>query len=94
MGTVVEIRPKGSHVPATINGAVHCMSCGFEWTAVSPAGTVWLECPACRTMKGLYRFPCLREEEAHWICGCGNDLFHATPEGFYCPNCGAWQYGF
>jgi hypothetical protein len=27
----------------------------------------------------------------HWHCQCGNDLFHATPAGMYCPNCGEWQ---
>lgn len=74
-------------------GKAVCLACGNEWVAVSPIGTVWLECPECKTVKGLEKFTCVRET-SHWECNCGNDLFHATPDGFYCPKCGAWANGF
>lgn len=74
-------------------GEAFCMVCKKEWIATAPIGTVWLECPQCGAMKGLYRYSCLRDD-ARWFCNCGNDLFHVTPKGYYCPNCGEWQTGF
>lgn len=69
-----------------ISGKAHCIACKHEWVSVAPVGTVWLTCPECQTEKGLMKFPCVREG--------GNDLFHATKDRFYCPNCGNWQNGF
>lgn len=75
-------------------GKARCMACGHEEIAVAPVGVVWMECSECHAMKSLFIGPCEIEGAAHWTCNCGNDLFHATPEGFYCPNCGEWQRGF
>lgn len=76
------------------SGKARCMACRHEHVAVAPVGVVWMECPECHAMKALFIGACERQGEAHWTCNCGNDLFHATPEGFYCPNCGEWQKGF
>ena len=76
------------------SGLARCMVCKHEHQAVAPVGVVWMECPECHAQKALFVGSCERRGEAHWTCACGNDLFHATPEGFYCPNCGEWQKGF
>lgn len=73
------------------SGLAFCMQCKHEWAAVAPMGAVALECPACETQKGRFRFP-HRRSGSVWVCNCGNDLFHLTPDGTYCPNCGEWQH--
>lgn len=77
-----------------LSGAAFCIECRHTWTAVAPTGTGWLECPACTRMTGRFKYTMVKEDVAHWTCKCGNDLFYATPDGFYCPNCGADQFGF
>ncbi len=91
--SVIEFKKKEEKEPeeVTITGKARCILCKYEWVAVAPAGTVWLDCPECHSMKGIHIFSCVRKEE-HWTCNCGNDLFHITKEGTYCPNCGTWQY--
>ena len=76
-----------------MSGETRCLACGHEWVAVAPVGTVFLECPSCSLVKGMLKYPCEREGE-HWECNCGNSLFHITPDGVYCPNCGEWAEGF
>ena len=75
-------------------GDAKCIMCGHKWVAICPVGTQWLECSECHSMKGLLIYPCERKDRLHWNCNCGNDLFHMTPDGTYCPNCGEWQKGF
>jgi hypothetical protein len=76
-----------------MTGEVRCMACGHEWIAVCPSGTTLLDCPQCQCTKGFLRHEVLRDGEL-WVCHCGNDLFHMTPNGIYCPHCGDWQKGF
>ena len=71
-------------------GEAVSLACPHTWTAVAPTGTVWLTCPACELERGRFKYPFSRTG-AHWECACGNDLFHCTREGVYCPNCGVWQ---
>ncbi len=71
-------------------GKARCLDCKHEWAGVAPAGVRWLECPACTLVRGRFIYWHLREGLG-WQCNCGNDLFHATPEGVYCPNCRTWQ---
>lgn len=78
-----EMRPHSS-------GEVLCLACANEWVAVTPVGTVWLDCPACKLTRGRYKYAHTREG-AHWQCKCGNDLFSVMEQGIYCPNCGGWQ---
>ncbi len=70
-------------------GLAFCLHCKHEWQAVAPTGTTKLECPACLTMKGKYKFEF--QPETRRVCQCENDLFHLTPEGHLCPNCGIYQ---
>ena len=74
-------------------GKAKCLACKYEWVAVAPIGVTWMECPSCTLERG--RFVAQHERDTkHWHCNCGCDLFYATPDGFYCPNCGEWQHGF
>lgn len=74
---------------ATLEGSAHCRECGHSWQAVIPVGHVVLECPACRTFKGVFDYGMLPEKGTIWRCNCGNDLFIIRPEGLLCYRCGA-----
>ncbi len=93
MAEVLDLDEERSKRAAHPAGQAHCIACGRRWVAAAPAGTVWLDCPDCKTRKGLFDFPILRNG-LYWVCQCGNDLFHVMPDGYYCPNCGARQVGF
>lgn len=73
-------------------GEAFCIQCNTEWTAVVPVGLTQLQCPSCRTMKGLLRYPFAPEPDVLIReCGCGNVFFWVTPDGHMCPNCGILQ---
>jgi DNA-directed RNA polymerase subunit RPC12/RpoP len=96
MGSVIQLQPKEEKEPKEetgLAGKARCLDCHHEWDAWAPIGTTWLECPDCSLMKGRFIFPVERKNDS-WECNCGNDLFRATRQGFYCPNCGEWQHGF
>ena len=75
-----------------LTGKARCLACNYEWVAAAPLGTVWLECPSCSLERGRFVAQ-VQRDTFHWICDCGCDLFYATQEGIYCPNCGTWQKG-
>lgn len=77
--------PKDSHGV----GAAFCIGCRHEWQGIAPTGTTELECPACRTMKGRWKFEFA--PEIAWHCLCGNPYFYITAEGHMCANCGIYQ---
>ena len=89
MGVVIPICPE----PAHFTGPAVCLDCKHEWVAVAPVGTVYLECPKCGTEKGRSKYP-IQYSGLEWQCQCGNNLFHITPDGCYCPCCGVYQSGF
>jgi hypothetical protein len=77
-----------------LSGPARCLACNHEWVAVAPVGTDFMECPACRTMKGVFYSPVLYGSDV-WVCHCGSDLFRIHPEkGIYCPVCGQLQEGY
>jgi ribosomal protein L32 len=74
------------------SGPAFCIACAHEWVAVAPTGVTALECPACKTQKGRYRFE-FTPPEGQMVreCDCGNQLFYMTLEGHLCANCGIYQ---
>jgi predicted RNA-binding Zn-ribbon protein involved in translation (DUF1610 family) len=94
MGKLINLAEKKEEQLPHNSGKAFCLICKHEWIAVAPAGVVWMECPKCGSEKGIFKYACLREDDPHWTCHCGNDLFYVTPRGYYCPNCGEWQTGF
>ena len=91
--TVIDIMTAKAEREPHIHGDARCLACHHEWVAVAPVGAVWLECPECSLDRGRYIAQALRDGD-HWHCVCECDLFYATADGFYCPNCGEWQHGF
>lgn len=88
MGAVVEFQRPGQWA----HGEAFCLGCGHTWQAVAPTGTTQLECPACQSIKGHWKFefmPAVGELVRE--CNCGNQLFYLTPEGHMCANCGVYQ---
>lgn len=75
------------------SGEARCLQCGHEWVAIAPAGTVWLECPECKTDKGAFVGNCYPKDGIIWVCNCGNELFLLTPDGELCPMCGVYVDG-
>lgn len=75
------------------SGAARCLGCGHEWTAVAPAGENRLECPACKTDKGIFHGLCYPQDGYIWRCNCDNEFFLLTPNGELCPVCGVYVDG-
>jgi len=86
--TVISLQAAREDRTPHLSGMVRCLACRVKWAAVAPAGTVWMECPACSLERGRF-IESARKAGAHWYCHCGCDLFHVTPNGYYCPNCGS-----
>ena len=91
--TVIDLMQAKQKREPHLSGKARCLSCKHEWVAVAPVGVIWMECPSCTLERGRYVAHAERDS-MRWGCNCGNDLFYATPDGFYCPNCGEWQHGF
>ena len=91
--TVVSLQEyRDEHTPH-LSGEAKCVACGHEWVAVCPVGVSFLECPKCGVFKGCMKYDVQRDGN-HWHCKCGGCEFRITPDGTYCPACGAWQEGF
>lgn len=90
MSNVIDFEAARQAREPHMTGPARCLDCKHEWEASAPVGTVWLECPACSLERGRFALRVQRSDELHAVCFCGNDLFHVTPSGPYCPNCGEW----
>lgn len=91
MTNVIQLFKKEKDSPHA-TGDAFCYQCKHTWVAVAPVGTVQLECPECRTLKGLFKFGFAFEDgQLVRVCNCGNELFYLTPEGHLCANCGIYQ---
>ena len=85
MSNVVELQKYKPHM----TGEVVCLNCKHEWVGVMPVGTFNIECPECKSEKGVIKHFAIREGSIYQ-CNCGCDLLRARPDGCYCANCGAW----
>ena len=92
MNNIVDLAQARQERTPHVSGPARCLACKHEWVAVAPTGVTWMECPSCSLIRGRFVFPHQRDGLV-WKCFCENDLFHVTPDGVYCPNCGQWQYG-
>jgi len=88
VGTVTNILDKNPHLA----GEAKCLTCDHEWAAVAPIGTVELECPECKTWKGV--FCGMTAPNTVWECNCGNQHFYIDETGPMCSRCGVRQSGF
>lgn len=81
---VEEVEPTGE-------GPAFCFRCDHEWHAVAPVGTEHLQCPACLTYKGRYRYEFQPQEPVYTCEACTNQLYYLTPDGHLCANCGLYN---
>lgn len=86
-GNVVD---PASHRPH-MSGPARCICCGHEWVAVAPVGEPQLDCPICKTAKGVFVHPVSPRGETRWVCKCGSDLYYILPTGCQCYQCGTVQ---
>lgn len=85
-------RAKVEREPHT-TGPCQCLGCGHQWIGVIPVGIDVVDCPECRTPKGVRGSLVINHAEEHWTCKCGSQMFHLISSGAYCPNCGrAWGW--
>ncbi|KZZ72362.1 hypothetical protein A3765_28560 [Oleiphilus sp. HI0130] len=70
-----------------LSGNARCLQCSHEWVAVTPIGTTELECPECKTLKGVMKG--LVAPQTVWECACGSQLFFIDPQGTMCSMCGS-----
>lgn len=92
-GKVVTFEPRKPS-QATLEGEARCLTCHHRWEATAPIGTFWLECPACQSMKGSFRWPVMpKDGETRWVCNCGSDVFFIKEQYVpVCSHCGAQQF--
>lgn len=69
-------------------GTAVCSGCKHEWAAVAPIGAVEMECPACGTHKGLWKYPFTPSGDVQWACNCGSTLFFLDHKSPVCRECG------
>lgn len=92
MGEVIQIfEPVEKHR----SGTAICRGCKHEWVAATETDGLELECPACSTMKGTFKWLYgVEEGEFAFVCRCGCEDFFImarTEKGtaaVYCRNCG------
>lgn len=61
-----------------IGGKAKCVGCQHEWEASAPTGTLWLECPACGTMRGAWVYPVGGQVgDEFFSCNCGGEALTA-----------------
>lgn len=88
---VLEFPSPGDDQPH-LSGPAHCVKCGYEWAAVAPVGTVWMDCPSCAAECGTFSGPMLEPPGGLvWHCHCGGFLFICSPDGTHCIRCGTVQ---
>jgi len=86
MTNIIELPVKDSWA----SGEAICIQCKHSWIAVAPTKTEELQCPKCSSIKGIWKYGFVPSTNI-WSCSCGNDLFHITMEGHFCPKCGKTQ---
>ncbi len=89
MADIVQFRPRAAE-ERWIEGPALCLECRYQWHAVVPAGTWWLQCPSCETDKGRFQGPIIPGGEM-WTCQCGNEMFMLQRNRFFCNRCGLGQ---
>lgn len=94
LARVIDLAAVKANLQPHAAGQARCLACQHTWAAVAPNVLDWLECPSCRVYAGRFINHVEKVGEAHWTCGCGNDLFFIQPDKIYCPMCGSTQAGY
>ena len=94
MADVVDLasRRVASSADGYLTGECLCVACQHEWQGTAPVGVFdGLECPKCKTTKGVLRHGVV--PEVYWECGCGCHLFAVSgiSKQVLCWQCGVAQ---
>ena len=85
MGKVTNI----NDAKPTQEGTFKCLDCNGTWETKVLLGVHEFECPACRTMRGVWCGICVpSDDEYSFVCNCDNDIFIITTDYFKCTKCG------
>lgn len=97
MGEVVSLTKERPH----LCGEAICGQCRHEWVAVAPSGTTQFQCPECKSMRGVLKWPFGPSKGAQeFMHSCGGfDFFIQKKPGeqpdVFCRKCGEvaeyWQ---
>lgn len=94
MGEVVQLHSLTEDLPHVV-GTAKCLDCGREWVAVAQVGMTMLECPTCKTSRGVLAGAVQpKAEQQWWVCNCECNLFHIVADaagkfsGMMCIKCG------
>lgn len=76
-----------------LQGEAKCLACGHAWWASANPGDIDLECPQCKTFRGVFKYPVEPGPEEHMFhCQCGCSLFTLAPSSglllAVCLSCG------
>jgi hypothetical protein len=84
MNNIIDFSERTPHV----EGNVHCLACRYEWVAVALPGTVYLECPSCSNIRGVWKYPIIPDKETGFICNfCKTYVFMIHRRGARCMGC-------
>jgi len=90
MGKIIPIKSKDDS--PHLAGHAFCVACKHEWVAVTEVEVFEeLECPKCKTMKGVLKYGVT--PEVYWKCNCGCNLFviSGISHNIVCWQCGKVQ---
>ena len=72
-----------------LSGWAACLACGHGWVAVAPSGVYELECPECKTLRGVFEALVIPEGEDLYLCrDCGCQHHVVARSGVVCVRCG------
>ncbi len=94
MADVIDLAKAKQERTPHIAGEAYCMACNTEWAGAWPLGTIELECPGCKSMKGRGKYlvgPPVGSTA--FTCACQNQHFLLMNDRIHCPNCGN-QYNY
>lgn len=66
---------------AHFDDEAYCSACEHRWRAVAPVGTTWLECPNCKTYRGLFQYAPHRGDLSRVCDSCNGFLFTVLERG-------------
>ena len=73
---VIPFRRKEIAEVGHLNGPALCLACRHEWVGVAPVGTQELECPSCKSMKGIFTKFVAYADVPNWRCSaCEGFMF-------------------
>ncbi len=72
-------------------GEAVCLVCRHEWVGVAKMGSVFLECPDCKVLKGVFKNPVEPLSGEVCQCDCGSIYMVIQRHITFCGLCGAEQ---